>query len=55
MASERSLVANFECVENWQIGVSLPFEDIVAQMPLWQYVWRNDWNRMMERAGHPPA
>lgn len=52
VASERSLVANFECVESWQLGVSLPFDDVVAQFPLWQYVWRGDWNRMLDRVGH---
>ena len=49
--SERSLVANFELVEPWQLGVYLPFDDIVAQFPVWQYVWRGDWNRMRERIG----
>jgi hypothetical protein len=51
IASENSLVANFELVEAWQLGVALPFEDMVAQFPVWQYVWRGDWNRMRERIG----
>lgn len=49
--SERTLVANFELVESWQLGIDLPFASLTAQFPLRQYIWRNDWNRMLERIG----
>jgi hypothetical protein len=49
VASELSLVTNFDCVEPWQIGVQLPFDDVVRQFPTWQYAWRNEWNRVVDR------
>ncbi len=51
LLSEQTLVANFELVEDWQLGVELPFGDLVAEFPVWQYVWRPDWNSLRERIG----
>lgn len=45
--SDASMVTNFECLEPWQLGLRLPFDDVVQLFPIWQYTWRPDWNRMV--------
>lgn len=49
LASERSLANNFVCVEPWQLGVRLPFEEITRSCPTWQYVWHHEWQRSVEQ------
>lgn len=48
-ASDRSIANNFVCVEPWQLGITLPFEEITRVCPTWQYVWHHQWLRSVEQ------
>ena len=47
--SERSINNNFVCAEPWQLGITLPFGDIMRQFPTWQYRWHHEWRRAVEQ------
>ena len=47
--SERSIVNNFVCAEPWQLGITLPFGDVMRQFATGQYRWHHEWQRAVEQ------
>ena len=48
-ASTLGLVNNFVCVEPWQLGITLSFDQLVRLSAVWNYAWYEPWQRAVER------
>lgn len=46
--SEITIANNFICAEPWQLGISLPFDDVARVFPRYLYRWFPDWQRTVE-------
>jgi len=47
--STLGMVNNFRCVEPWQLGITLSFDQMVRLSAIWNYAWFDGWQRAVEQ------
>lgn len=48
--STLGMVNNFRCIEPWQLGITLSFDQMVRLSAIWNYAWFDGWQRAVERS-----